>query len=212
METKQPTASNRSFWLGKLFSLFGILPIGLYVIGHLYQNLKSLGGEAAFNAHLTESRSWPLIVPLTILVIWVPIGFHGLYGLFKMKSSKLNLGRFAYFENLKYVLQRLSGIGLLLFIPAHIFKTRFEPKMEGTVLDFHHMVEGLHEPLTLAVYCLGVLGVAYHLANGVWQFSIGWGLTTSQRGMDRVQWMSYALFVILLVMGYGAIWGFYSAV
>jgi succinate dehydrogenase / fumarate reductase cytochrome b subunit len=70
------------------------------------------------------------------------------------------------------------------------------------------MVEGFHEPLTLFVYILGVLGVAYHLANGVWQFSIGWGIATTERGMKRVQVLSYVLFIALLVMGYGAMWGF----
>jgi succinate dehydrogenase / fumarate reductase cytochrome b subunit len=208
METNQVASSNRSFWLGKLFSLAGILPIGIYVILHLYNNLRSLSGEESFNQHLANSRMLPLIVPLTILVIWVPIAFHGLYGLFAMKKSRPNLGRFPFFENLKYIVQRLSGIGLLLFIPAHIYKTKFEPAMEGHALDFSHMAEGLHEPLTLTIYVLGVLGVAYHLANGVWQFSIGWGIATTERGMKRFQALSYLLFVVLMLFGFGAIWGF----
>jgi succinate dehydrogenase / fumarate reductase cytochrome b subunit len=209
METNQvASSSNRSFWFGKLFSLFGIVPLGLYVVMHLYSNLRSLYGEENFNHHLSETRSMPLIVPLTILVIWIPIIFHGLYGLLALKKSRPNLGRFPFLDNLKYVLQRLSGIGLLLFIPAHVYKTRLEPILSHTVLDFKHMGEGLSEPLTLIVYILGILGVAYHLANGVWQFAIGWGITTSEKGMKRVQVLSYVLFVALLVMGYGAIWGF----
>jgi succinate dehydrogenase / fumarate reductase cytochrome b subunit len=208
METNQVAPIRRSYWLGKLFSLVGIVPLGIYVILHLYNNLRSLYGEESFNQHLAQGRSMPLIVPLTILVIWIPIAFHGLYGLIAMKKSRPNLGRFRYFDNLKYVIQRLSGIGLLLFIPAHVFKTRIEPGLEGKSLDFLHMAEGLHEPLTLTIYILGVLGVAYHLANGIWQFSIGWGLATSQRGMNRVQILSFVVFVALLVMGYGAIWGF----
>ena len=211
MEKNQTTSLNRSFLLGKLFSLVGIVPLGFYVIAHLYQNMRSLGGEHAFNQHLADSHSQPMIVPITILVIWIPIAFHGIYGLIAMSKARPNLQKFPFFENLKYIVQRLSAIGLLLFIPAHVFKTRIEPQLEGEILDFHHMVEGLHEPLTLAVYLLGVLGVAYHLANGIWQASIGWGLVTSERGMQRIQVLSYFLFVILLGMGYSAIWGFYSA-
>ncbi|MBI2811904.1 MAG: hypothetical protein HYX67_13900 [Candidatus Melainabacteria bacterium] len=148
-----------------------------------------------------------MIVPITILVIWIPILFHGLYGLFAMKKAKPNLVKLPYFENLKYLIQRLSGIGLLLFIPAHIYKTRIEPGLMNSTLNFHHMSEGLHELDTLAIYCLGILGVAYHLANGIWQVGIGWGLTTSQRGMKRMQLLSYGIFVLLLCMGFGAIWG-----
>ncbi len=211
METQLSAPVSRSFWLGKLFSLVGILPIGVYVFVHLYHNMGSLSGEAQFNQHLIESRSFPLIVPLTVLVIWIPIVFHGLYGLFVIKKARPNLSQYRYFENLKYVLQRLSGVGLLLFIPAHIYKTRIETYFENSSLDFHHMVEALHEPLTLSVYLLGVLGVAFHLANGVWQFSIGWGVAGSQKGMNRILYFSLFLFIVLLGMGYASIWGFWSS-
>lgn len=207
MENKQPVQSMRSFWLGKIFSLFGIVPLGLYVIVHLYNNLSSLGGAENFDRHLQESRSLPLIVPITILVIWIPVLFHGIYGLFFMKKARPNLHKLPYFGNLKYLIQRLSGIGLLLFIPAHIYKTRIEPGFLHSTLNFHHMSEGLHELDTLVIYSLGVLGVAFHLANGIWQAGIGWGVTTSQRGMQRMQWVSYAIFVLILAMGYGSIWG-----
>jgi succinate dehydrogenase / fumarate reductase cytochrome b subunit len=70
------------------------------------------------------------------------------------------------------------------------------------------MAEGLQEPVTLAVYALGILGAAYHLANGIWQASIGWGFTVTQAGMRRVQWISMAAFLVLLAMGYAAVWGF----
>jgi succinate dehydrogenase / fumarate reductase cytochrome b subunit len=131
------------------------------------------------------------------------------YGLFVVKKARPQLVRYFLFGNLKYFIQRLSGIGLLFFIPAHIYKTRIDPALSGYVLDFRHMSEAFHEPLTLAVYFLGVLGVAYHLANGIWQFSIGWGIVTTEKGMHRVQIFSYIVFVLLLLMGYGAIGGFY---
>lgn len=211
METNQSPSSARSYWLGKIFSFVGIVPIGVYVMIHLYNNLRSLSGEASFNGFYTTQRATPLIVPIMILVIWIPIAFHGIYGLFVMKRARPNFGAFPYFRNFKYLIQRLSGLGLLLFIPAHIYKTRIEPGIWNSTLDFKHMVEGLHEPLTLVIYLLGVLGVAYHLANGIWQFSIGWGVVTSERGMRRMESLSYFVFLILLTMGYAAIWGFYRS-
>jgi succinate dehydrogenase / fumarate reductase cytochrome b subunit len=212
METNQTNfTETRPFWLGKLFSLVGLVPLGIYVVFHLYSNLRSLEGPGVFNQHLAETRTLPFIVPLAILVIWIPIAFHGIYGLFIISKGRSNVGKYPYFQNLKYLLQRLSGIGLLLFIPAHIYKTRIETTLSGTVLDFAHMSEGLHEPLTLFVYGLGALGVAFHLANGVWQFCIGWGVTTSVAGMRRVEKLSFLLFFILLFMAYGSIWGFIRA-
>lgn len=202
---------DRSFILGKLFSLLGIVPLGIYVISHLYNNTRSVTGPETFNAYLTQSRETPILIPLMVMIIWVPIFFHGIYGLLVVKRSKPNLVRFPFFENVKWALQRLSGLGLLFFIPAHIYKTRIEPTMHGQALDFNHMVEALHEPLTFAVYLLGVLGVSYHLANGIWQFAIGWGLALSERGMRRMQILSMIVFVSLAVLGYTAIWGFYRA-
>lgn len=208
--TSTPTVNMTQFWLGKAFSLLG-LALSFYVVLHLYNNTTSLSGAEAFNAHVAKSRQTPFYVPMAILALWVPIFFHGIYGLFTLKDSRPNLLRFKYFENLKYVLQRLSGIGLLAFIPAHVYKTRIEPALSGHSVDFAHMVEGFHEPLTVVVYLLGVLGAAYHVANGVWQFSIGWGLVKTQKGMNRVMAFAIVLGLALLTMGYAAMWGFYRS-
>lgn len=208
-ETSTPVQKLSGRYLAaKLFSLFGVVPLGVYVVAHLYNNLRSLQGADSFNRHLEENHGQPLIFPLTVLVIWIPIAFHGLYGLFVAKKGRVNLGRFAYFENLKYVLQRLSGIGLLLFIPAHLFKAKIEPILHNEVADFNHMAEGLSEPLTLTVYALGVLGVAFHLSNGLWQAAIGWGITTSEAGMKRMQKVSVLFFIVIAAMGYAAVYGF----
>ena len=196
----------RAYWLQKIFSLVGLL-VGVYVCVHLYNNLWSLYGEDQFNEHLRVSRHAPLLASITVLVLWIPIMFHGLYGLFAMKKTKLV--RYAYFGNLKYVIQRLSGLGLLVFIPAHVFKTRIAPGFLNTTLDYAHMHEALHEPLTLVVYCLGVLGVAYHLANGLWQFAIGWGVVRTAKAMRVGEALCIGFFVLIALMGYASICGFY---
>lgn len=201
----------KKFLAGRLFSLLGLFPLGIFVVVHLYHQLYSLQGELTYNQKLFQTRSLPLIVPFLVLAIWIPIAYHGLYGLFVMKKARPQLFQYRYFGNLKYVLQRLSGLGLLLFIPAHLFKTRIEPFLEEEILDFRHMSEAFQEPLTLGIYLLGVLGVAYHLANGFWQFCIAWGGVSSTQGMKRLEGLSILVFVTLLAMGYGAIWGFYRA-
>ncbi len=201
--------SYRSFWLNKAFSFFGVFPLGIYVVVHFYRNLASLSGVAAFNQRLASTKSLPLIVPLTILLLWVPIAFHGFYGLFAMKKSRPHLLQFPYFGHLKYVLQRLSGIGLLLFIPAHVYKTSIRPILHARPLSFDDMSWAFHDPLALSLYLLGVLGVSYHLSNGLWQFCIGWGITKSEAAMRRIQAGSIFLFMILFVMGCSSILGFY---
>ncbi|MBL7715426.1 MAG: hypothetical protein JNL01_08135 [Bdellovibrionales bacterium] len=200
---------SKAFLRNKIFSLLGIFPLGIYAIVHLYGNLTSLEGAEAFNRHLESSRSGPFLGILAILFIWAPILYHGVLGMIKLKQAKPNYGTFRHWENLKYLTQRLSGIGIFLFLPAHIFKSKILPTyINGQPADFAHMVEAFSEPVTLTVYLLGTLGVAYHLANGVWQFCIGWGITTTQKGMNRVQAFAIVLFFVVLAMAWGSIWGF----
>jgi succinate dehydrogenase / fumarate reductase cytochrome b subunit len=174
----------------------------------MYNNTISLQGPEAFDAHLKASRSLPFIGILAVAFLWIPFAFHGIYGLIGLKKSSFNYPQFPFFGNLKYLLQRVSGVGLLLFVPAHLYKTRIEPGFLNSTLNFYHMKEGLSEIPTFLIYCLGILGVSYHLANGLWQFSIGWGLVRSQPAIQRLQILSILFFFLMAAMGSFAMWGF----
>jgi succinate dehydrogenase / fumarate reductase cytochrome b subunit len=204
----QSGSLSRSYFWNKAFSLLGVLPLSVYTLIHLYGKLTALNGPDAFNAHLAETRTGAFTGTILILLIWVPILIHGIIGLQKIKQAKPNNLQFKHWENLKYITQRVSGVGIFLFLPAHIFKSKVLPTyINGVPADFAHMSEAFHEPLTLTVYLLGILGVAYHLGNGFWQFCIGWGITITQKAMNRAQVLSILLFLITLSMGYGAIYG-----
>lgn len=191
----------------KVFSLVGILPLGAYVVLHFFTNNYSNYGTEIYDAKLEASRSWPFYQFFVIAFIYLPIAFHAFYGLFLAKKSRPNNVAWPYFSNLKYTLQRLSGIGLLLFIPAHIFKSKIAPWMHGTLANYQHMNEGLSEPLTFAIYCLGVLGVSFHLANGLWTASITWGICVSPRSQKAMQVASIIFFFFLAFLGLNAIRG-----
>ena len=90
-------------------------------------------------------------------------------------------------------------------MPAHVYKTRVEPWVNGYAIDYAHMREGMHEPITLAVYVLGVIGVAYHLANGVWLAGLTWGIFVGPGGQRRAEWLSIVLGVLVLAMALTAI-------
>jgi succinate dehydrogenase / fumarate reductase cytochrome b subunit len=67
-----------------------------------------------------------------------------------------------------------------------------------------------HTP-TLVVYILGTLGVAYHLANGLQSFAMGWGLVASRRALRQLEWVAAIAFIVLLAMSWGAIYALYAA-
>ena len=70
------------------------------------------------------------------------------------------------------------------------------------------MHEALSEPLTFTVYALGMLGISYHLANGLQTSAMRLGLVVSDEGRRRMQVVSYAALVILLAMSGLALYGF----
>ena len=197
----------RFLWL-RLHSLSGIVPVGLFVLLHFYTNSFSVKGAAAFDARLQRMNGLPFLGLFEVAFIYLPILFHATLGIAITLRGQSNLHAYPQLGNLRYLLQRLSGIGVLLFVGAHVFKTRIEPWMNGTSIDYAHMAEGMREPLTFLVYTLGILGTAYHLANGLWTFCITWGITVSRRSQRSLTGIAVLLFLLLFLAGMNNIIGF----
>ena len=192
----------------RLHSLTGVVPVGLFVVIHLYNNSYALRGEQAYDAHLEWLRSLPLMTMFEWVFVYIPILFHGLLGLVMTRRGSVQVSSAPYFGNLRYILQRISGIGVFLFVGAHVYNTRFDPWLRGEVADFRHMAEALSEPLTLVVYMAGLLGVAYHLGNGLWTFCITWGLTVSSRSQKAMTYVALFAFLIVWFLMVNTVLGF----
>lgn len=189
-------------------SLLGIVPLGVYVVLHLWTNVSSLGGPAAWDAALAASRSHPGFLLLEIL-LGLALLIHTVVGLQLLRRWRPNNLQVRTFSNLKFFLQRLAGLGVGLFVVAHVIKARILPALSPAGKEsWHGMREALSEPVTLTVYILGLLGVSYHLANGLWTALITWGVTVSERAQRRSQWVAAALFVLLLILSGLSIYGF----
>src|SRR5687767_6693254 len=102
-----------SFARGRLGSLLAVAPLGVWTVLHLWNNLAVFRGGAAWEDAVTH-HAHPLSQFFTALLVMVPLLIHAVWGLARLKSSRPN-GRYTltFFGNLKYVLQRLSAIGLL---------------------------------------------------------------------------------------------------
>jgi succinate dehydrogenase / fumarate reductase cytochrome b subunit len=157
--------------------------------------------------------SHPVAEAATGIVVLVPLGIHAVWGIGRLASSRPNNSRYRSYGNLKYVLQRLSAAGVLLFLGAHLWLAFMKPRIEeGHPEVFAAIAEEMHfHTPTLVVYLPGTLGVAYHLANGMQTFCMGWGVVSSARGLQRLEWVSVALFVVLLAMSWIAVYALYAA-
>lgn len=202
----------RGFLLSRLGSLFAILPLGVWTVNHLWNQL------AAFSAREDGGRAWEQSVEghssnasttLTFAVVLIPVLWHTVWGIGRMAKTRPVL--IGWFSNFRYWVQRLAAIGLLLFLGAHLWLAWFHPRfVEGSPEPFKEIAHEMrfHGP-TLAVYVLGVLAIAYHLANGLWSFSMAWGLTVSKSGLKWMERVSLLLFFVLLAIGWAAVYGLY---
>lgn len=196
----------------RLGSLLAVVPLTVWVINHLWDNLSAFRGPEAWQEAVTQYPH-PFAQALTFFIVLLPLLFHTGWGLVRLFHFRPNNLAYGYYGNVKYLLQRLSALGLLGFLGAHIWLAFLQPRLvHGHAEAFSDLAAHMyHHPPTLAVYLLGVLGTAYHVANGLQGFAMSWGLVASERSMRRFEPWALGLFALLLAMGWGAIFALYSA-
>ena len=201
------------FLASRLGSLFAILPLGVWTTHHLWNNLAAFDSPAAWQDAVTGTRTESTAShAITAIVVLGPLLWHTVWGMMRMFRSrpKVNEG---HFSNLRYIVQRLSAVGLLLFLGAHLYLAWIQPRfLLGRAEPFSEIAREMHHHLpTLAVYLLGVLAIAYHLANGLWSFSMGWGITVGKTALDWMERLAMAAFVIVLALGWAGVYALYQA-
>ncbi len=206
----QTGGSQGGILTGRLGSVLAVAPLGTWVAWHLWENLYAWQGAQAWSQRVTEPGH-AVSEAITLLIVFVPLIIHTVWGIRRLAMTRPNGYRF--FGNLKYLLQRLSAIGLFFFIGAHVYLARIHPAF--TVASGHEHFADLAREMrtapTLTVYILGILGTAYHLSNGVYTASFIHGIAASPRAGRWMQVISVVLFILLLTCGWGAVWGLYRA-
>ena len=211
-DTAQTPLSTGSFYRSRIASLLAIAPLGVWTVVHLWDNLSAFDGPQAWERAVTGARH-PFNQILLAVLVLLPLLLHTVWGIARLASSRPNNVRYGNYDNLKYLLQRLSALGLLGFIGAHLWLAWAHPRfVEGRPEPFSDVShEMAHHTPTLVVYVLGVLAVSYHLANGIQTFAMGQGLVGSAGALRRLEWVVYLAFVLLLAMGWGAVFALWRA-
>jgi succinate dehydrogenase / fumarate reductase, cytochrome b subunit len=207
--------TKENYLLHKLHSLTGIVPVGFYMVQHLTLNSFAIAGPARFDGvlHFFESLPKHVLLLTEALLIWLPLLFHAVYGLFITSRAEQNyIGtRYGWSQNRMYTFQRISGIFIFLFLIYHIATTTVAARIVGIeVIQYASWQAKLTENfyLILVLYLVGVLASSYHLAYGIWNFCIRWGITISERAQLRVQRFALAFFVGVTLLGWMALGGF----
>lgn len=200
-------AKETDFFARRLHSLLGIIPVGLFLVQHLVINHFATRGEEAFNTASNFMGNLPFVLFLEWFVIYIPLMFHAFYGVYIAFTAKNNVNRYGTYRNWMFMLQRITGVILVVFIAWHIYQTRIQ-KALGAEVDYDMMADILANPFMLVFYIVGVLSATFHLANGLWAFLVTWGITQSPKSQKVVSYISIIVFIVLSVIGLQAIFAF----
>jgi len=175
------TRNMYTFFLRRIHSLTGVLPIGVFLAEHFFTNSFAMFGPEVYNSKVEFFMGLPYILFIEISLIWIPILFHGLYGFYIIYTGDASAFRYRFVRNWMYVLQRVTGITAFLFICYHVYVTRISGLITGQHASFELVQGSLQSPLILSFYVLGIVSASYHLGNGLFGFLITWGITIGEK-------------------------------
>ena len=219
--------ARNEFLIRRLHSLSGLVPVGAYMVVHLLTNASILGSDKLFQQNVYRIHSLGPALPLIEWIfIFLPLIFHAVIGVVIVKGGLPNHNAYAYTSNIRYSLQRASGMIAFLFIFWHVFHMHgwfhadWWVNSVATPLggaSFHPFnatssaAEAIQQSVLVPIcYAIGVLACVYHLANGIWTMGITWGVWVSPAAQQRANWLAIALGIGLAMVGMGALNGFWS--
>lgn len=211
------------FLIRRLHSLSGLIPVGAYMVVHLLTNASVINGPASFQKNVYMIHSLGKLLPMVEWVfIFLPIIFHAVIGFVIIGGGLQNTGNYPLRNNIRYMLQRVTGGIAFLFIFWHVFHMHgwFHTAWwtENVAKPFGgHMFSPFNaastagvalQPTIVAVlYTIGILASVYHLANGIWTMGITWGVWISPAAQRRASVACLIFGLALAAVGLTALGG-----
>jgi succinate dehydrogenase / fumarate reductase cytochrome b subunit len=189
-----------SYLYRKFHSLMGVVPLGGFIVMHMLTNYAAFeGGPAGFDKKVQWIHDLPLLLFMEIFVIWLPLLYHGVYGLYVAYQSNNNVNRYSYGRNWMFTLQRVTGVLTFVFLAWHIWQTRVQVTLGTVDKDAlgAHMHEIATNPLYYWLYIFGIIAAVFHFANGLWSFLISWGITVGPRAQRFSSVVMMGLFLVM---------------
>jgi succinate dehydrogenase / fumarate reductase cytochrome b subunit len=224
------TSNNASFFarheflLRRLHSLSGLIPVGAYMAVHLLTNASVLDSSGSFQQKVYTIHSLGRLLPLVEWgFIFMPLLFHAIFGIVIIRGGLPNTGNYPTTSNLRYTMQRATGMVAFFFIMWHVFHMHGWFHAEPWLKNVAEPLNGAkfrpynaastaalamqQSFLVLLLYLVGVLACVFHLANGLWTMGITWGVWISPAAQRRANYVCGAFGAALAVVGVSAALG-----
>src|SRR6266542_822689 len=91
--------AHRGFLWRRLHGFTGVFPVGVFLISHLWTNATGLAGQQAFDHAVGKINRLALLPLIEIFGIFLPLGFHALYGVKLSLEARPNVVRYPFSRN-----------------------------------------------------------------------------------------------------------------
>ncbi len=196
------TPDEKHFYLRRLHSLSGVIPVGVFLVQHMYSNVLSLWGQGVYDEHVHFLIHQPLVLLMELFVVFLPLAFHAALGVYFMVDAKWNPNKYSYSRNWAYTFQRITAFITLIYVVYHLAQTRFafNDAQKERMFESMSNLFASNPGWLMALYIVGATAASFHLCNGLFTFCIVWGLTITRQSQT---WAWRAFMGLFLVMAGG---------
>ncbi len=193
----------------------------LFVLFHMYGNLKMFAGQAAFDdyAHHLRTMFEPILpyegfLWLFRLSLIIAVGLH-IYSAFTLWARASSARGVKYSakstvqRSLSSKWMRWGGLALLFFIVWHLIHftigkvnvnsgvTQRELDVDGVFSPFNLAVAAFQVPWMTVIYLIAMVFLGLHLHHGTWSAfqTLGWTNTAKSRAVAKTAGLVVALVV-----------------
>src|ERR1700722_19276318 len=96
MAASVASRSEGSFVRARLGSILAVLPLGVWTVVHLWNNLAAFQGGAQWEAAVTNYPH-PLAQLVTAVVVLLPLVLHAAWGVGRLFTGRANNVRYGYY-------------------------------------------------------------------------------------------------------------------
>jgi succinate dehydrogenase / fumarate reductase cytochrome b subunit len=201
--------SDSNFFLRKLHSLTGVVPVGAFLAEHFWSNSAALVGAAKYNQVSRDLQTIPFRPFVEWAFIFLPLLYHGGYGIYIWWRGKSNVSEYPWVKNWLYTLQRYTGLIAVVYISWHLYTERWLTHGRST---YDTVARDMANPWYLAFFVVGILAAAFHIGVGTWNFACKWGLAATakaQRAVGKLGvlvGLTFGIVGILIVLSFRLDW------
>ena len=187
------TSSYRPTLQRRIHSLAAVGPLGLFLVFHLWQNWAALSGREAWLQRTLQIKAHFGFE--VVFLFCLSLALHATLGWGKAAGARaIEPGT----PGLR-LLQRLTGLGVLVFLSVHLFQVWFHKYGDQILCNgpYDAVRIALGSPLQVGVYAAGVTVVYFHFAHGLSRAAVSWGLVRDERQLRATRYLTGAFGFIL---------------